>query len=355
MPWIISMLNILGKFSKLKMALCVVMLKLSNIKVDMQLWYFNGGFIVNKRSCFVLDAAGWKCQNGELFSEYYFVSLIPQLNYKDNFIHLKFNRNFVLDVSGAKTDNSTNIHLWEKHGGKNQQFILQKWDDGSAVIENAETNIIDNFKFLPKLSQNFLEILNDDEYYDHINIEVGDNPHVKTFHAHMVILSHRSPYLRRKLSTNKKNNDGTLTRIELPNILPEIFVIILRYIYSGKLSLKEIDPTNIIKLLVAANELSLQELVTYIQSFLIENKANWMKQNFDLIYQTSYEIDSFLDLQSYYNDLISNEPDIIFKSPQITVIQNDNLQISEIQVWEHVLKWGVSQNSAKLPSNLRRF
>ncbi|GBC19514.2 BTB/POZ protein [Rhizophagus irregularis DAOM 181602=DAOM 197198] len=243
MPWIISMLNILGKFSKLKMALCVVMLKLSNIKVDMQLWYFNGGFIVNKRSCFVLDAAGWKCQNGTKIIQYQ----------KQNEPAL-----------GAKTDNSTNIHLWEKHGGKNQQFILQKWDD-------------------------------------------------------------------------------------------EIFVIILRYIYSGKLSLKEIDPTNIIKLLVAANELSLQELVTYIQSFLIENKANWMKQNFDLIYQTSYEIDSFLDLQSYYNDLISNEPDIIFKSPQITVIQNDNLQISEIQVWEHVLKWGVSQNSAKLPSNLRRF
>ncbi|POG55193.1 hypothetical protein GLOIN_2v1739705 [Rhizophagus irregularis DAOM 181602=DAOM 197198] len=80
----------------------------------------------------------------------------------------------------------------------------------------------------------------------------------------MVILSYRSPYLRRKLSTNKKNNDGTLARIELPNILPEIFEIILRYIYGGKLSLKECDTSNIIKLLVAANELSLQELVIYI-------------------------------------------------------------------------------------------
>ncbi|POG76292.1 hypothetical protein GLOIN_2v1556739 [Rhizophagus irregularis DAOM 181602=DAOM 197198] len=188
--WIIAQHS--GKVLEVKDgSLCSYVEIIQHKGVDMQLWYFNGGFIVNKRSCFVLDAAG--------------------CNYKDNFIHLKFNRNFVLDVSGAKTDNSTNIHLWEKHGGKNQQFILQKWDDGSAVIENAETNIIDNFKFLPKLSQNFLEILNDDEYYDHINIEVGDNPHVKTFHAHMVILSHRSPYLRRKLSTNKKNNDGTLT------------------------------------------------------------------------------------------------------------------------------------------------
>jgi hypothetical protein len=130
-------------------------------------------------------------------------------------------------LQGAKSDNYVPIILCEKHGGENQQFILQKWNDGSAVTENAVTSIIDNFKFLPKLSQNFLEILNDDEYYD-INIEVGEDPHVKIFHAHMVILNYRSPYLRRKLSTNKKNNDGTLVHIELPNILPEIFEIILR-------------------------------------------------------------------------------------------------------------------------------
>ena len=57
--------------------------------------------------------------------------------------------------------------------------------------------------FLPKLSQNLLEILNDDEYYD-IIIEVGNDPYVKIFHAHAVILNYRSPYLRRILSSNKK-------------------------------------------------------------------------------------------------------------------------------------------------------
>ncbi|RIA79153.1 hypothetical protein C1645_841400 [Glomus cerebriforme] len=57
-------------------------------------------------------------------------------------------------------------------------------------------------KFLPKLSQNLLEILDDDEYYD-IIIEVGNDPYVK-------------------------KNDGILSHIKLPNILPEIFQIILR-------------------------------------------------------------------------------------------------------------------------------
>ena len=82
-------------------------------------------------------------------------------------------------------------------------------------------------RFLPKLSQNFLEILNDEEYYD-ITIEVGSDPYVKVFRAHMVILNYRSSYLKRILSTNKKKNDGTLVHIKLPNILPETFQIILR-------------------------------------------------------------------------------------------------------------------------------
>ena len=87
--------------------------------------------------------------------------------------------------------------------------------------------MVDN-KLLLKLSQNLIDILNDEEYYD-ITIEVGNDPHVKIFRAHMVILNYRSPYLQRILSTNKKKNNGTLVHIKLSNISPEIFEIILRY------------------------------------------------------------------------------------------------------------------------------
>ena len=86
--------------------------------------------------------------------------------------------------------------------------------------------MVDN-KLLPKLSQNLLEILEDDEYYD-ITIEVGKDPYIKIFRSHIVILYYRSPYLRRILSTSKRKNDGTLVHIKLPNILPEIFQVILR-------------------------------------------------------------------------------------------------------------------------------
>ena len=114
-------------------------------------------------------------------------------------------------------------------------------------------------------------------------------------------------------------------------------LFICRYIYGGKLSLEEYDTSDIIKILVAGSELGLQELSSYLQSFLIENKTNWMEQNFDLIYQTSFENDSFSELQKYCTDLITKGPDKIFKSPNfssipekllVSIIQNDNLQVN---------------------------
>ncbi|GES76308.1 carbohydrate-binding module family 13 protein [Rhizophagus clarus] len=194
--------------------------------------------------------------------------------------------------------------------------------------------MVDN-KLLPKLSQNLLEILDDEEYYD-ITIEVGNDP---------------------------DKNDETLVHIKLPNILPEIFNVILRYIYGGKLSLEEYDVLDIIKILVAANELNLQELFPYLETFLIENKTSWMEQNFDLVYRTSFENNSFLQLQKYCTDLIIKEPIKIFNSSNFSsiseklftsLIQNKGVQISEVQVWEHMIKWGIAQNP-ELPSKIESY
>src|SRR5579871_3469604 len=88
-----------------------------------------------------------------------------------------------------------------------------------------------------------------------------------------------------------------------------------------------------------------------------------MEQNFNLIYQTSFENDSFLELQKYCTELTTKHPDKIFQSPNfssipekllVSVIQNSNLRMSEIQVWEHILKWGMAQNP-ELPSDVTNY
>jgi hypothetical protein len=96
---------------------------------------------------------------------------------------------------------------------------------------------------------------------------------------------------------------------------------------------------------------------------LIEKRANWIEQNFNMVYQASLENNSFLELQKYCTNLISDEPDKIFKTlnfssiPEkllISIIQNDNLQMNEIQIWENVLKWGLAQNP-ELPSDVNNY
>ncbi|GBC26898.2 carbohydrate-binding module family 13 protein [Rhizophagus irregularis DAOM 181602=DAOM 197198] len=147
------------------------------------------------------------------------------------------------------------------------------------------------------------------------------------------------------------------------NISHEIFQIILRYIYGGKLFPERYDCSDFFKILVAASEFDLQELVNHLQSFLIQKHTSWIIKNFSLIYQTSLENNSLLELQDYCNDLISNTPDKIFRSPNlssipenilISLIQNDYLKINEIQIWKRVLKWGLDQNPG-LPSDPESF
>jgi hypothetical protein len=102
----------------------------------------------------------------------------------------------------------------------------------------------------------------------------------------------------------------------------------------------------------SSKELNLQELIPCLESFLIENRTNWMEQNFDLVFQASFESDFFVELQKYCTNLISKEPEKIFKSLNFTsipeklllsLIKNDNLQMS-IHIWDYVIKWGLARN-----------
>ncbi|EXX72057.1 uncharacterized protein OCT59_029134 [Rhizophagus irregularis] len=211
-------------------------------------------------------------------------------------------------------------------------------------------------KFLSRLSQNYIEILEDDEYYD-VAIEVGKEPNVKTFHAHTIILCYRSPFLRRSLVFNivsdGKNSGRILAIIKLPNISPEIFQIILKYIYGGIISLNEQESSETLKILVAADELHLQELVDYFQKYLIENKVEWMERHFELTHKISFQCNSLLKLQKFCTDFMAKFPEKVSKSLDFTslpekslvsLIKSDDLQMKEVKVWDHVLKWGLTQN-----------
>ncbi|GET02109.1 hypothetical protein GLOIN_2v1868421 [Rhizophagus clarus] len=146
--------------------------------------------------------------------------------------------------------------------------------------------------------------------------------------------------------------------IKLPNISPEIFQIVLEYIYGGILSLDDQDTLNFLKILAAADKLCLQELVNYLQKYLIENNSDWMEQHFEFTQQISSQSNNLLELQEFCTNLMVQSPEKIFKSfdfallsekSLISLIKRDDLQMKEIEIWENVLKWGLAQNPTLIP------
>ena len=122
--------------------------------------------------------------------------------------------------------------------------------------------------------------------------------------------------------------------------------------------MNEQDTLDFFKVLAGADELRLQELVDYLQKYLIENNSEWIEQHFEFTQQISSQSNNLLELQEFCTNLLVQSPEKILKSFDLTslsekslisIIKRDDLQMKEIEVWEHVLKWGLAQNSTLIP------
>ena len=118
--------------------------------------------------------------------------------------------------------------------------------------------------------------------------------------------------------------------------------------------MNEQEISDILDVLVAADVLRLQELVGYLQKHLIENNSEWMKDHFEITQRISSQYNNLLEIQKFCADFIAEFPEKILKSTYFTslsekslvqIIKKDYLRMKEVEIWEHVLKWGLAQNS----------
>ncbi|PKC66716.1 BTB-domain-containing protein [Rhizophagus irregularis] len=205
--------------------------------------------------------------------------------------------------------------------------------------------------FYPNLSKDFSLILNDADDYNVI-IKVGENENTKEFRAHSVILRARSPYFKSALSSNWITKKNDMIMFKKTNITPNIFNLILRYIYVGELDLTGQSSKDILELLIASDELLIGELFNYVQDYLIEKRIEWILKNLFLVLHIAFKITDCKKLQDYCIDIIcedthsfitSNEflsldKDIIYK-----ILERDDLRIKEVIVWDRLIKWGIEQ------------
>ncbi|CAB4377965.1 unnamed protein product [Rhizophagus irregularis] len=209
------------------------------------------------------------------------------------------------------------------------------------------------FEYSQELANDYEKLFETDEGYDVI-IHAGDNENVKEIHAFSNILRIRSQYFRTVLSDElTKKKDGKFI-FNFPNITPQFFEIILRFIYCGKVDLTKLQGLDILKLLPAVDELKIQRLIICIQEYLIKHHHEFLQNNPVEILETVYQRETFTDLWNYYLEKICEKPDVLFKSDKFInlnatllelLLKRDDLLLDEIDIWDNLIKWCFSQHS----------
>ncbi|CAG8780021.1 2764_t:CDS:2, partial [Cetraspora pellucida] len=133
-----------------------------------------------------------------------------------------------------------------------------------------------------------------------------------------------------------------------PYISTLIFNIILKYLYCGIIELNDLDIDTILKLLVAVNELLIEELIDFIQDCLIGS---------DFLETQSCKILNFISNKSMFTKLkksifetICEKPKVLFNHDEFLdlekdllklVIQHDDLDMKKNEIWKYLIKWNL--------------
>ncbi|CAB4385827.1 unnamed protein product [Rhizophagus irregularis] len=169
--------------------------------------------------------------------------------------------------------------------------------------------------FYSNLSKDFSLILNEADDYNVI-IKVGEEENIKEFRAHSVILRARSPYFKGALSSNWITKQNDMILFNKTNITPNVFELILKYIYIGELDLTEQSDKDILYKILERDELQIKEIIVW-----------------DYLIKWGIEQTPGLGNENTLNHLIKWG---IERTPGLG---NENCDIS----WDRFIKWGIER------------
>ncbi|RIA78771.1 hypothetical protein C1645_746361, partial [Glomus cerebriforme] len=111
-----------------------------------------------------------------------------------------------------------------------------------------------------------------------------------------------------------EKQDGNFI-IKIPNIVPQAFDAILKYIYIGNINITNNTETELLNIMIASDELKLKQLTKLAEDFIIK-KYQFLQNNPVGILQLIYD--------------------------QI-ILKRDDLNLTGIEIWENLIKWGLAQ------------
>ncbi|BFZ07199.1 hypothetical protein BsWGS_10238 [Bradybaena similaris] len=202
----------------------------------------------------------------------------------------------------------------------------------------APTEIVDHvaslFVDLAKLSETH-------DYAD-INFVVGG----KSFPCHKVILAARSEYFRALLYGRMKESQPGTTEIELKDTPTFAFSAFLKYIYTGRINLKDYQEEDLLDILSLSHRFIFMELESSVSDYL---KSIVSIHNVCPIFDLAniYNLTSLCNVCEDYMDThtqeVLNSESFLFLS-QISardVISRDSFCASEMDIFKAVNKWAV--------------
>src|SRR5438046_1429946 len=95
--------------------------------------------------------------------------------------------------------------------------------------------------------------------------------------------------------------------------------------YTGILDLRKHVGSDILDLLVASDELLIEELITFVQAYLIENQTEWLQSNFVKVLHTVFQFESCESLQDYCLESICENSEPFFNSPEFPTLEKNIL------------------------------
>ncbi|CAB5199238.1 unnamed protein product [Rhizophagus irregularis] len=174
-------------------------------------------------------------------------------------------------------------------------------------------------ELLTHFSQNFSRYF-DSTDESNVVIRVGKDDNTQNFKAHSLILKAQCPYFNAGLSSEWAKKEGNNIIFDKPNIEPEVFEIVLKYLYTGIItSIESQSPSFVIQLLCAADELILPEMISYVEDQFLLHHSSYLNENFSEILNIAFKHDVYEEVLWKY----VNPKNVIFVNKREKEIQQE--------------------------------